>query len=109
MQPDALWIIDQTSAPTATLFACHPPGSVSQRIVVHLLLAHHHRGVVGAARLTSQLSDRVEVVPGGRAVAAAEVQQGVLVERAPLSAGVRCTAPIADDVALGLQARTDRR
>jgi len=38
VQPDALWIIDQTSAPTATLFACHPPGSVSQRIVVHLLL-----------------------------------------------------------------------
>jgi sortase A len=37
--PDAMWIIDQTEAPTATLFACHPPGSVSERIVVHLDLA----------------------------------------------------------------------
>ncbi len=39
VQPDALWIVDQTPEPTATLFACHPPGSVSQRIVVHLQLA----------------------------------------------------------------------
>jgi sortase A len=37
--PEALWIVDQTAAPTATLFACHPPGSVRQRIVVHLRLA----------------------------------------------------------------------
>jgi sortase A len=37
--PDALWIVDQTAEPTATLFACHPPGSVRQRIVVHLRLA----------------------------------------------------------------------
>jgi sortase A len=36
--PDALWIVDQTYASTATLFACHPPGSVRQRIVVHLAL-----------------------------------------------------------------------
>jgi len=34
--PEALWIVDQTAAPTATLFACHPPGSVRERIVVHL-------------------------------------------------------------------------
>ena len=34
--PEALWIIDQTPAATATLFACHPPGSVRERIVVHL-------------------------------------------------------------------------
>jgi sortase A len=34
--PDAMWIVNQTYARTATLFACHPPGSVSQRIVVHL-------------------------------------------------------------------------
>jgi len=36
--PDALWIVDQTSASTATLFACHPPGSVRERIVAHLEL-----------------------------------------------------------------------
>jgi sortase A len=34
--PDALWIVDQTADYTATLFACHPPGSTRQRIVVHL-------------------------------------------------------------------------
>ena len=39
VKPDAIWIIDQTAVPTATLFACHPPGSVSERIVVHLDLA----------------------------------------------------------------------
>lgn len=37
--PTALWIVDQTDNPTATLFACHPPGSVAERIVVHLELA----------------------------------------------------------------------
>lgn len=36
--PNALWIVDPTPTATATLFACHPPGSVSQRIVVHLEL-----------------------------------------------------------------------
>jgi sortase A len=39
VNPDALWIVDQSYARTATLFACHPPGSVSQRIVVHLQMA----------------------------------------------------------------------
>jgi len=34
VQPDAVWIIDPTPTPTATLFACHPPGSTAQRIVV---------------------------------------------------------------------------
>jgi sortase A len=29
-----LWIIEPTDTPTVTLFACHPPGSVRQRIVV---------------------------------------------------------------------------
>jgi sortase A len=38
VQPDALYIIEQTPAYTATLFACHPPGSTRQRIVVHLAL-----------------------------------------------------------------------
>jgi sortase A len=32
--PDAVWIINPTPTPTVTLFACHPPGSVRQRIVV---------------------------------------------------------------------------
>ena len=36
--PDAMYIIDQTPEATATLFACHPPGSTRQRIVVHLAL-----------------------------------------------------------------------
>lgn len=34
--PDAIRIVDQTPDRTATLFACHPPGSTRQRIVVHL-------------------------------------------------------------------------
>jgi sortase A len=37
--PEALWIVDQTAEYTATLFACHPPGSTRQRIVVHLAYA----------------------------------------------------------------------
>ncbi len=39
VNPDAIWIVDPTDTPTATLFACHPPGSVRQRIVVNLELA----------------------------------------------------------------------
>jgi sortase A len=39
VQPDAVWIVNPTDTPTATLFACHPPGSVSQRIVVNLELS----------------------------------------------------------------------
>ena len=33
--PDALWIVDPTDTPKLTLFACHPPGSTAERIVVH--------------------------------------------------------------------------
>lgn len=36
--PDSIWIIDQTEAYTATLFACHPVGSTKERIVVFLEL-----------------------------------------------------------------------
>ena len=36
--PKALHIVDQTAEPTATLFACHPPGSAKFRFVVHLAL-----------------------------------------------------------------------
>jgi len=39
VKPDAMYIIDQTPERTATLFACHPPGSTRERIVVHLELA----------------------------------------------------------------------
>ena len=38
VDPTAIQIVDQTAEPTATLFACHPPGSVSERYVVHLKL-----------------------------------------------------------------------
>ncbi|MCE9622479.1 MAG: class E sortase [Actinomycetia bacterium] len=37
--PDAIWIVDQTEAYTATLFACHPVGSTRERIVVFLELS----------------------------------------------------------------------
>jgi sortase A len=40
VQPDAMYIISQTPERTATLFACHPPGSTRQRIVAHLVLAN---------------------------------------------------------------------
>ncbi len=39
VNPDALWIVDQTPEKTATLFACHPKGSTDQRIVVFLAYA----------------------------------------------------------------------
>ena len=39
VQPDAMWIVEQSYERTATLFACHPPGSVRERIVVHMHLA----------------------------------------------------------------------
>ncbi len=32
--PSAVWIVDPTETATATLFACHPPGSTAKRIVV---------------------------------------------------------------------------
>lgn len=35
VNPDALWIIDQKPGRTLTMFACHPPGSIAQRIVVY--------------------------------------------------------------------------
>ncbi|MEO1062863.1 MAG: class E sortase [Actinomycetota bacterium] len=36
--PSGLHIVEQTNAHTATLFACHPPGSAEYRYVVHLEL-----------------------------------------------------------------------
>ncbi|MEW6152753.1 MAG: class E sortase [Actinomycetota bacterium] len=34
--PEAVWIANQTHEKTATLYACHPPGSEAQRYVVRL-------------------------------------------------------------------------
>jgi sortase A len=34
VDPSAVWIVDPTATPQATLFACHPPGSTRQRIIV---------------------------------------------------------------------------
>ncbi len=36
VRPDSMWIVSQGYRHEATLFACHPPGSVSERIVAHL-------------------------------------------------------------------------
>lgn len=37
--PQSMWIVNQTTAYTATLFACHPVGSTKERIVVSLELS----------------------------------------------------------------------
>jgi sortase A len=34
--PEAMWVVTQDYRHAATLFACHPPGSVAERIVVFL-------------------------------------------------------------------------
>ena len=34
VQPTDVWIVNPTPTATTTLFACHPPGSTAQRIVV---------------------------------------------------------------------------
>ena len=34
VEPTDVWIINPTETATATLFACHPPGSTAQRLVV---------------------------------------------------------------------------
>ena len=39
VKPDALRIVDPTPNATATLFACHPPGSARYRIVAYFTLA----------------------------------------------------------------------
>lgn len=38
--PDAMWVVNPTDTPTATLFACHPPGSTRERIIVFADLLH---------------------------------------------------------------------
>lgn len=44
VDPSAVWIVDPTETATATLFACHPPGSTAQRIVVFADLAESAAG-----------------------------------------------------------------
>lgn len=39
IDPYDVWIVDPTETPTATLFACHPPGSTAQRIAIFADLA----------------------------------------------------------------------
>ena len=39
VRPDGMHIIEPTPTPTATLFACHPPGSARFRYVVRLALS----------------------------------------------------------------------
>lgn len=39
VQPDAMWIVDQTPGHTLTLFTCHPIGSAAERLVVRAALA----------------------------------------------------------------------
>ncbi len=38
VSPSGMHIVEPTPTPTATLFACHPPGSARFRYVVHLAL-----------------------------------------------------------------------
>ena len=38
VSPSGMHIVEPTPTPTATLFACHPPGSARSRYVVHLAL-----------------------------------------------------------------------
>jgi sortase A len=39
VEPEAVWIADQTAEPTGTLYACHPPGSAAYRYVVKMALS----------------------------------------------------------------------
>jgi sortase A len=36
--PEEMWIVDQTETATLTVFACHPKGSATHRIVVRAVL-----------------------------------------------------------------------
>lgn len=45
VEPEAVWIADQTPTGTGTLYACHPPGWATYRYVVKLALASTGRDV----------------------------------------------------------------
>ena len=55
--PTDTWIANPTPTPTATLFACHPPGSARYRYVVHSSWCVAAAG----ARLLKQNASRVDV------------------------------------------------
>lgn len=38
VSPRAMWIVDQHEASEVTLFTCHPPGSATERLVIHGVL-----------------------------------------------------------------------
>jgi len=48
VEPTALRIVEQSHDRTVTLFACHPPGSAAQRIVVHGDLVRSDRAAPAA-------------------------------------------------------------
>jgi sortase A len=50
--PRDTWIATPTATPTATLFACHPPGSARYRYVVHLELVPSPQPAPGASSET---------------------------------------------------------
>ena len=58
---EAMWITLPDYRHTATLFACHPPGSVSQRIVAHLDLVDANGEMVDPPRPSTTTS----TVPAG--------------------------------------------
>ena len=39
VNPDAMWITEQSPGHTLTIFTCHPIGSSAQRLVVRATLA----------------------------------------------------------------------
>ena len=50
--PRDTWIATPTATPTATLFACHPPGSARYRYVVHLELVPSPQPARGSSSAT---------------------------------------------------------
>lgn len=54
--PEAMWIVSQGYRHSATLFACHPPGSVAERIVVHLDLVDESGAMVDPPRPSTTTS-----------------------------------------------------
>jgi sortase A len=51
--PDAMWVVAQDYRHSATLFSCHPPGSVAERIVVHLDLVDESGELIDPPRPTT--------------------------------------------------------
>lgn len=47
VESNATWIANQTAEPTATLYACHPPGSAAERYVVQMTLVSSGSAAAG--------------------------------------------------------------